>query len=33
MLTSLPYTIFCPVSLSFLIAVKRVLIFTRQSGR
>ena len=32
MLTSLPYAVFCPVSLSFLIAVKRVPIFTRQSG-
>ena len=32
MLTSLLYAIFCPVSLSSLIAVKRVPIFTRQSG-
>ena len=33
MLTSLPYAIFYPVSLSSLIVVKRVPIFTHQSVR
>jgi hypothetical protein len=33
MLTLLLYAIFCPVSLSFLLAVKHIPIFTHQSGQ